>query len=306
MIRIAAALCTLACVAACSRDAASSPTTATPAPEVATAAGATGPVVATVNGAPITQFELGVQLRAHPARKDTPPAEAQREALEELVRLELYAQKAVELGLDKDPAFLTEAARVEAQVRAARRTELARLYRFREVLEKAMPGADEVRAAFDANPKRFRSTVRVGQLVLKGRAGLEAARARLAAGESFEAVARSLLGTVPEGTRPWELPAMAWAEVPPSWWPALERLEPGQVSEPIAQPNDRFVVLQLLERGEGPEVNFEQVRPVLEAALKVERAEARRVETEQALRTAAKVEVMLPPAPPPPAPERDE
>ncbi|MCC6336784.1 MAG: peptidyl-prolyl cis-trans isomerase [Myxococcales bacterium] len=281
--RSALALLVLSSLTAC-------PKGAVPAPDAGVKVGVQKDVVATVNGTSITRFEVLLRTRTAPPQAGEGQDEVKRRALENIVLDELYAQKAVALGFETDSSFLEEMARVEAQVAEARRRELAKVYLHREVLQKVAVSDAEARAHFDAFPVRFGNQWRVAQVVVKGKAAADAVQADLAKGRSFEEVAAEKVGVAPPGEKPWELPAMAWAQVPPAWWPALDALEPGQVSPAIALANDRWVFVQLLERTPSP-ADFEALKPLIQAQLKSEKIDATRKATEAELRGAAKIEV---------------
>lgn len=211
-------------------------------------------MVATVNGVPITGNELVLRVSAFGLSGEGDRAHA----LEALITDELYAQEAKRLGYESEPSFLEAMARVEAQWAEVRRRELAKVYLHREILQKA--------------------------------AATDAVQAELARGRSFDALAAELLGAVPAGEKPWELPWMAWAQVPPSWWPALDALQPGQVSVPFAPAKDQWLVLKLLER-RPVSADFEALKPFIQAQLKSDAIEAARRATEAKLRAAATIEV---------------
>ncbi|MEW6432127.1 MAG: peptidyl-prolyl cis-trans isomerase [Myxococcota bacterium] len=284
-LRATSFLVTLTVVAACDRTPPAASASVT-----AEKAGVAKDVVATVNGTPVTRFEVVLRQRVNPPQPSTEAsADPARAALDAIITDELLAQRAKALGHERDPAFLEEMARVEAQVAEVRRRELAKLFLHKEIIGKVDVSDADARAHFDAYPKRFRSEFVVAQLALKGRAAIDAAAAELAAGKPFDDVARALVPQAGAGEKPWVLPAMRWADVPPAWWSALDALEPGQVSAPIAMANDRWVLLQLLERRPLDAVDFDALKPSIQAQLKAERIEALRASTEAELRRAANV-----------------
>lgn len=237
-------------------------------------------VAATVNGHAVSRFEVLLRQRT---MQDAEP----REALEALIDDELRAQRAAALGLEREPAFLEEMARVEAQVSEVRRRELARLLLHREVLDQARVSDEEVQRAFEQRRARFGAEVRVVQLSRRDRGAVEAALAEVQRGRDFADVAAGLLGVTREALvagRP-----LRWDEVPPAWWPALEGLQPGEVSGVIAAPGGRFVALQLLERRPVAAPDFDAVKPLLAATLRSERIEALRARADADLRVGATI-----------------
>jgi peptidyl-prolyl cis-trans isomerase C len=265
---------------ACQRDAGAPP---------AQKVGVAKDVVASVNGVPVTRFEVMLRTRSTSPQGLSSGRDAHRAALDAIITDELYAQEAKAAGLERDPAFLEEMARVEAGVAEVRRQELAKLFLHREIIEKATVSSAEARAFFDQHPERFRVEWVVEQIVVKSRGDLDAVTAALAQGQDFDQVAAKRLPGVPAGEKPWVLAPMRWEQVPSAWWPALEKLEVGEVSAPIAMPRDRWVVLELLERRAVEAPDFAQVEPFIQAQLKADRIETVRAKTEAALRRAATV-----------------
>ncbi len=251
-------------------------------------------LVATVNGAPITRTEVELRLRAgggHQGPAEATP-EARQGALEAVITQELFAQRAQSLGLDGDPAFLDAMAQVEAQVREVRRRELSRLFVDKELSAKAEATPAEVQAYFEANAGRIRVEVRVSQLLVKGRAAADALAAELAAGRSFDDVARGRFPALPGGQEPWRLGFLTWQQVPEPWWPELDRLSPGGVSGPIAGPSERFWVIRLDEKRESAAMTLEVATPTIKNLLRAGKADDARAAAAKALRAAAKVEVV--------------
>lgn len=272
-------LCGVALLGACTERAAS-PAAPTPAP--ALDAGV-GDAAAVVNGRPITRFEVLLRLRSMP---DATP----QQALDAIIVDELRAQRAAELGLERDPAYLQELARVQAQVNEVTRRELSKLFFHREVLGRAEATDDEVKAWVAQHRARFTHRVKVLQLLRKDRAAIDALKAELDRGARFEDLVLSTRsgpapGTLAEAT----VGPLSWEQVPPAWWRALEVLQPGQVSEVLAPPGGPFTLLKLLEREPAAEPPFEQLAPMVRATLKAERIESLKVSTDEALRKAGQV-----------------
>lgn len=255
-------------------------------------------LVARVNGAPITAPEIDLRLRGNGSAHEGGEgerAQASRQAvLEVLVAQELQAQRAVELGLEADPAVRETLAQIDAQARDLRRKELARALLAKEAGARATPTDAELRAWFTQNEARVKTSVRVSQILLKGEANAAVVEAELASGKTFDEVAAAHVPSA-DGSKPWELGFLAWQQVPESWWPELDRLQPGQVSRRIAGPRERYWFIRLDERRENPQVTFEQVRPALEALLRAERLAAAPEALTAELRAKAKIELVTGP-----------
>ncbi len=240
-------------------------------------------VAALVNGRPIEHFEVVLRLRSLP--EATP-----QQALEDIVLDELRAQRAAELGLEKDPAFLAELARVEAQVAEAKRRELSKLFVHREVLAKADPSDAEVQAYVDRHRPRFSSKVKVLQLLRRDRPGIDAVKAALDGGARFEELVVLGGGAAPLTLADATIGPLRWDELPSGWGPALDGLQPGEVTDIIAPVRlGSFAMLKLLEREPAPTPTFDEVAPLVRATLKAERQEALKASTDEALRKVGRV-----------------
>jgi len=55
---------------------------------------------------------------------------------------------------------------------------------------------------------------------------------------------------------PWDLGYLRWSQIPPFWQESIDRLKPGQVSDIIKGPNERFWVIKLIDRSEDPDITF--------------------------------------------------
>lgn len=242
------ALVSVAVLAACGERRAPPPKTAPPVK-----------VLATVNGVPITEHDLAQRSR-QAVTGGGPVHEGSDDALQGLVRDELIRQKAVQLGLDQEPAYRQRVDELEAQVRAFERQELSILFR-RYVQEHAAVTDAEARAYFDQNAPLIRSRFHVLQIFYKGRyADIERDSQDVQKGAAFEEVAWRRfdgLSRTALPRPPWDLPELRWFQLPPSWRGVVDRLEPGQVSGIIKGEGDRFWVLKLAGRTTDPGVTFD-------------------------------------------------
>ena len=105
-------------------------------------------VAARVNKEEIAVHQIDVALSKLRGIKAEKAEAAGRRALDRLVDQELMAQRAEELGLDRDP-------RVRHQVEAARREAVARIFAEQAESAARKPSAEEVRKYYTDNPKLF-------------------------------------------------------------------------------------------------------------------------------------------------------
>lgn len=264
-------------------------------------------VLAKVNGRAITDFEVTLRLRTASPHQGAPvelTPEARKGALETIILQEVLAQRAVELGLDQDPTWQEEERKLEAQVNEARRQGLTRLFLAKEVQAKAAVTDADARRYFDDNRARVQTELRVSQVLRKGRASIDQAAAALAQGTPFDEVAGEGFPPQLAAQKPWELPPLAWQQVPVQWWGVVDVLQPGQLSGVIAGANDRFWIIKLLERRDNAAMTFELARAGIGEILQGDKQQAARERTERELRAKARVEYLTPAPAPPPAEER--
>jgi hypothetical protein len=215
-----------------------------------------GKVLATVNGVPITEYDVNLSLKRVVHGEAVPP-EAAENALQALVRNELVYQQSLELGLDNNPEYRRKVSEVEAQLRDYKRKEMSALFR-EYVRAKADVTDSEARDHFEKNSNRIRTRVHLGQIYYRGEESRIAEDYKeLKSGKSFEKVASKRFPNLPKGMKaPWDLGYLHWSQIPPFWQDSVDRLKPGQVSEILRGPNERFWVIQLIDRKVDPGITF--------------------------------------------------
>ncbi len=229
-----------------------------------------------VNGAAITEADVELVSRVRGGHGGSPPAAARRDqVIDTLIDQELAAQKAVELGLDQDPAYREELARLTAEVNALRRQRLSTAYH-RHLGGAVKVSEADARAHYEANAERFATELHVRQVLMRDRASAEVAQTRLQAGTPFEEVGSDL---------GW----LRWQQVPDAWREPLAALAPGATTGILEGPNRRFWILQLVERRAATAVSFETERDALIERLTEERAVQEREEAVRKLRAGARI-----------------
>jgi parvulin-like peptidyl-prolyl isomerase len=215
-----------------------------------------GKILATVNGVPITEDDVNQSVRKVVHGEKLNP-EATQNILQVLVRNELIYQQSIELGLDKNPEYRRKLYEVEAQLRAFQRQEISTLYR-EYIKNKAVVTDSEAKEYFEKNSKRIQTKVHVWQIYYKGEETRIAEDYKdLKSGKSFEKVASRRFPNLPKGMNaPWDLGYLYWSQIPASWQESIDRLIPGQVSDVIKGPNERFWVIKLVDKMVDPKITF--------------------------------------------------
>jgi PPIC-type PPIASE domain len=236
-------------------------------------------VVATVNGVPITEYDVKqIAKRAVGGHggESPKPTEAAKNVLQTLVRDELIYQKSHELGLDKDQEYRRKRHEAEAQLRAVQRQEMSALY-LQHLRKKAEVTDSEVQAYFEKNAKTLQTTFHVWQLFYRGSDSLIVKDLQdLKNGMPFEKVAsRQFPPNLPANMKaPWDLGEMHWSQIPEAWQGVLERLAPGQVSEVIKGPKDRFWVIKLVKKTVDSQITLATEKEKIVEILKMQKADA--------------------------------
>ncbi len=248
-------------------------------------------VVVVVNGRAITEADVTVRMKSD-VHTPTATADRRKAAIEALVVQELLAQRAHEIGLDQDPKLAEEAAEADAQLAAFKRRRLADLFVEREIVSKVDTSDAEARKYFDDNASRIKSEVHVLQIFRRNKQAIDAARAAIASGKRFEDVAgMGYMQVPPGGHAPWDVGFVKYLQLPEQVRDVAMNLKPGEVSEVISAPNDRYWIVKLVERRDDPTMTFEMARASILDALRMSKIDARRAEIERGLRAQAKVEL---------------
>jgi len=170
-------------------------------------------------------------------------------ALEKVIDRELLVQKALEAGLDKDPA-------VAETIDNARRQVLAQAYVERVASSGVKPSRDEVRAFYDENPALFaeRRIYRIRELTVASPADLVEGDLEQIAASLRARGARFSLTTQ---TQPAE-------ELPLAFLPKLSRMKPGETAV-FSTPGGASAI-QLIQAEDAP-LAREQAQALIEQFL---------------------------------------
>jgi hypothetical protein len=236
--------------------------------------------VAKFDGGALSAAEVGPAL----AGIDAP--EHRRAAVEQLVRIRLFASDAEAAGLHRTPEFLGRYAE-----------ELARLQiqkAFEEPFQKQLPTDDEVRKFFDENRTKLGrpERARIAHVALLAPASDPAARrakhgdaekiladARRTAKDDYAFGQLALVRSEDARSRPaaGELPFLTRDELVAQLGPEMAdvafTVAPGRIVERVVETAHGFHVVKVLAREEGREASFDELREAIKARLSAERRE---------------------------------
>ncbi len=249
---------------------------------------------AIVNGKIISEQELKDRLEESQAklRKRNPNLKQHMEqtALKVMVQKELAAQKALELGLDTDPAYLEQMQRITARFNSFKRDRLAELFEAKEIKAKAEPTDSDVDKFIAANEVRIRSESRILQLMQRSEEKIQEISKQLAAGKTFDEVATELFPKLPEEMkRPWDMGYLNWDQIPDAWTAALADLKPGQTSAIIPGPKNRYWIIHLVDRRVNEAIDMDAQKDKITQILRADKLSKLREQTMQALQDSATI-----------------
>lgn len=250
-------------------------------------------VLVTVNGAPIREADVLWRAMNEGHRSGPQPSltpEMKKNLLEALIAKELFAQRAVEMGLDDDRAYLEQVRQAEAQFSAVRRNVLAQLFLGKQARPNLKTSEAMAHEYYNANAAQIRTEAHLLQIMRRSQVEIDKAHAALAAGKTFEEVAsEGLPGPTPGGKPAYDLGYLNGLQVPEAWRPVIQKLKPGETSSVIRGPKERFWILKLVDRRENQELTFDAVKAVLMAQLKGAETERLRQDLEAGLRAKASI-----------------
>jgi len=185
-------------------------------------------VVATVNGADITNDLLDKVMEQVPATQGAPAGkDMKREVLEKIIDLELVAQAAVKDGMDKDPDFVTGLEMFKKQ-------QLFAIYLNKEVVQKIKVTPEEVKAYYDKNQDQYKTgeEATASHILVDSEEKAAAIKKRIDGGEDFAEIAKAE-SSCPSASRGGDLGSFGKGTMVPEFEQAAFALKAGEVSGPV-------------------------------------------------------------------------
>lgn len=207
------------------------------------------PVLARVDGEPITEADLRRELQARPFASaqylDTLPG--RKELLELLVRRRLVREEAERAGFKRRPEVREKLAEVDAaferQRDEARERVLVEDY-FRHLQDADLKVTDQDVRDFWSKE----TEVRASHILFGDEAKARAALERLAKGEKFEALAAALSEDAATGKKGGDLGWLMRGTLVPEFEAAVFGLKTGQVSGVVPSPFGHHIIRKVEER----------------------------------------------------------
>jgi len=206
---------------------------------------------AIVNGNVITEQEVMQQLKRDKDHDAFPELKLRREQalLDSMVQQELAAQRAKELGLDKDPAYVAQLQRITTQLDAFKRDKLSKLFESSEIRAKAIITDADIDRYIADNEVSVRFESHILQITQLDPEKIQQVSDQLASGKSFDEVAREVFPKMPDDKiRPWDRGFLKWEQIPGAWTDTLANMQPGETSDIIKGPGRSFWIIHLVDR----------------------------------------------------------
>lgn len=210
------------------------------------------PVVATVNGSPITEADMTATASdLEAALQQYPPDAHEAVVLDFLVNQKLMAAAATKDGIQDTPAFAQRMALV-------RERELRDAY-FDKVVRKSI-GEDDIKEAYAKVETQAATKVEVhaSHILVETKEAAEAIIKNLEGGADFAELAKAK-SIGPSGKNGGDLGFFGEGDMVPAFYAAASALEPGQTSEPV-QTDFGWHVIKLAEKRNASAPPLEAVR----------------------------------------------
>ncbi len=226
-----------------------------------------GRVIAKVNDAAITEEDLTFRAPGGHGERKSPGS--QEKALDDVITEELLYQQGMKIGLDKDPGYRAQIARMERQLAHVKRAEMTRRVYNTQVAARVEVTDADARNYYDTHADRITTDIHLGVISFNSKERAEETLAKIRGGEGFESVARGTMGSqAPAGREPWDLGFLSWDLVPADFAEAVYRLKPGEVSGVVSSRRTGYQIFKLFASRKNPKADFAGVSGLIKNRLR--------------------------------------
>jgi parvulin-like peptidyl-prolyl isomerase len=248
-----------------------------------------GKVVAKVNGTPITEEDLRFRLPG--THGDRKTSGNQRKALDDVITEELLYQQGLKIGLDKDPGYRAQMAKLEHQLAIAKRAEMTRRVYNTQVAAKIEITHADAKSYYDKNADRITTELHLGVISFNDKERAEEALQKIGGGAPFESIARSVMGSqVSAGREPWDLGFLSWGQIPVDFVDPVYRLKPGEVSNLVSSKRTGYQIFKLFGARKNPKADFASMSGLIMNRLRDEKVIEAYEQYVEKLKKEAKIE----------------
>jgi parvulin-like peptidyl-prolyl isomerase len=219
-------------------------------------------VLARVNGTLITEEDITISLTRGHGR----PAEIQagREFLDDVIVEVLMYQQGLKLGLDKESGYKDFLAKKQHQTARAQWREMKRRVINTQIAAKVEISHEDAGDYYKKNAERMATQLHLLLVKVKSKEAADEALKKIRGGESFESIARLLMGDAKvDGREAWDLGFVNWDKIPVDFFDTVYRLKPGEVSGVIGSQQAGFQIVKVIGTKKVPRVTFSAVQGTL-------------------------------------------
>lgn len=223
-------------------------------------------VIAKVNGTPITEEDLTFRQQGAHGGKGA----SQQKTLDDVITEEILYQQGLKVGLDKDPGYKAQIARMERQLANFKRAEITRRFYNTQIASRVEITNQEAQEYYNKNVDQIQTELHLGMIGFSNKEDAEAALKRIRSGEPFKEVAAANASKgMPAGQRPpWDMGFVTWGQIPDEFGPTVYKLKPGEVSDIVSSKRTGFHFFTLLESRKNSKVEFGNFSGLIMARLR--------------------------------------
>ncbi len=233
----------------------------------ATPTAQTGPFLAKVGEATITQADFDREMKSLPdyAQQMFNAPDGKQRFLDELVKKEILYQEALKRGLDKTPEFTQKVADFK------KLTLISELID-KEVISKSKVSDQEVRDFYNKHKEDFTITsqIRASHILVKTEDEAKKVIERLNKGEKFETLAKELSIDKASAKNGGDVGYFGRGQMVPEFEKAAAGMKIGEISGPV-KTQFGYHIIKVTGRKAGPVVDFDRVKEVIAQRLSGDR-----------------------------------
>ncbi len=219
------------------------------------AASRDGSLLAIVNGVAITEDDLHMRLHAG---HDDP--EARERVLKEIIIEELFYQKGLKLGLDRDPKYRNAVTIMEQRLKDFKRSEMARRISNSQIAAKVEVTYEDTKKYYAEHKSEISEDLHLIVVQFANEDQARDALQRIKAGAAPETVATELYsGDLNRKTLSWDRGFLHWNEIPVDLTETIYSLKKDEVSGVLCSTRTGVCIVKLVDRRENTAASFEKM-----------------------------------------------
>jgi peptidyl-prolyl cis-trans isomerase C len=219
----------------------------------------TGPFLARVDGAPITQADFDREIQSLPdyAKQMFEGPGGREKFLDEVIKKEILYQEALKQGIDKSPEFIRK-------MEDAKKMTLISGLLEKEIMSKAQVTDKDIRDYYDQHKNEFTTTsqIRASHILVKTEAEAEEVLARLKKGEKFEDIARKESMDKSSARNGGDIGYFSRGQIVPEFEKAAASLKIGEISGPV-KTQFGYHIIKVTDKKTGPAADFDRVKEII-------------------------------------------